>query len=831
MTSLSLWQMADGLAAGWWGWMAAHTIDVAILGAAIWLVDLFCRRCSAAWRHALWCLVLIKILLPVPITSPVSIVGLVQREIVRAQEMQPPVIVGEPKDAVIPVGLSEIVPVADSLETPVSSSPTMPVDAHESMDIRTILFLLWCGAVVVLSLVCIRKTWRLRRTVQKAIPNGDEAVQSRFEQLVTRIRLRRSPVLLTGESVYSPMVYGLFRSRVILPTAVASSLPHDELEPIVAHELAHIRRKDLWINTLQVLCRILFLWHPVMWLMDYRIRRYREEACDDIALHLHEDRSRIYASGILHVVELGYVSPVGALTLLGASEERRGLEKRLRRILTPRRLVTKLSLAGIAALAIIAALVLPGGRAKDSNQDVIKEIQESVGLPAGESGLKKTDAGTPIVGAERNKLLEKIINENNHSMGLVHSGRIELTHFFCFQDSGDTTLEKCTAVFDGERFSEKFQSKQFIGIRGSEEYLRRPTSPVDWDSWHIFDGKRLLFTVPHDNAIYIEDPNKRGYAYHTLLKYIRGNKLEQWIDKAKKDLEVFHESGLYVLQYYNPSIEGIERKWIDPEHGYLVVKTRYQSKNSTFESVISVDDYGNGIWYPRIVHNTGYERQEGELREKNSYLITVDKFVPNDRIDEREFRVSALLYPKVESVKDLRFHKLYSYKVDPATVDPEKLDRDMAEYWKSAEALAETEKGQKEGKETVVWEGNKTDSTGTLNVSKVIFKRVDLSSGGFLVEAKNESAKVQYLGLELYISSEDPFWGVTGFPTINEVAPNATATVWVECRVPAKWGNNNAKIRLARTNNSKYYEQGSMIFLPLDADEILTETFVFGPME
>ena len=78
------------------------------------------------------------------------------------------------------------------------------------------------------------------------------------------------------------MVVGVIRPLILLPTMALSGLSEEQLETVLLHELAHIRRRDLWINLLQGLVEIVLFFHPAVWWISRRIRAERELCCDDV---------------------------------------------------------------------------------------------------------------------------------------------------------------------------------------------------------------------------------------------------------------------------------------------------------------------------------------------------------------------------------------------------------------------------------------------------------------------------------------------------------------------------------------------------------------------
>jgi len=116
--------------------------------------------------------------------------------------------------------------------------------------------------------------------------------QDKITNLASRIHLNKTIILLESRLVKVPSVTGFFKPIVLIPVGLLSSLPHDQIEAILLHELAHIRRKDYAINMLQSFAEILFFFNPgVLWLSSI-LRDERENCCDDIAIEATENKSK-----------------------------------------------------------------------------------------------------------------------------------------------------------------------------------------------------------------------------------------------------------------------------------------------------------------------------------------------------------------------------------------------------------------------------------------------------------------------------------------------------------------------------------------------------------
>ena len=139
--------------------------------------------------------------------------------------------------------------------------------------------------------------------------------------------LRRATQILQSTLVQVPVVAGYFRPVILVPMSVISGLPASQLEAILAHELAHIRRHDYLVNLLQTLLETVFFYHPAVWWLSRQIRNERENCCDDLAVGV-VGSGVDYGRALLAVAELHRPSTALVLGVRDGS-----LLARVRRIL------------------------------------------------------------------------------------------------------------------------------------------------------------------------------------------------------------------------------------------------------------------------------------------------------------------------------------------------------------------------------------------------------------------------------------------------------------------------------------------------------------------
>ena len=121
---------------------------------------------------------------------------------------------------------------------------------------------------------------RLRWTSTQA----NAALVARVSELSKQIGVRTKPALKTCERVVVPFVVGVLKPAILLPSSVATGMTAAELDAVLLHELAHVRRGDLIVNFVQRVAESLLFFHPAVWYVSRQITIERENCCDDVVL-------------------------------------------------------------------------------------------------------------------------------------------------------------------------------------------------------------------------------------------------------------------------------------------------------------------------------------------------------------------------------------------------------------------------------------------------------------------------------------------------------------------------------------------------------------------
>jgi beta-lactamase regulating signal transducer with metallopeptidase domain len=185
----------------------------------------------------------------------------------------------------------------------------------------------WLCGVLFLTLRTFAGWWAARALSRTGLLDIPEPVCRRFLLLKRRFGIAREVVFRQSRRAEVPAVIGYLRPVLLLPVSTLSGLTIPQVDAIIAHELAHIRRHDYLVNAFQQLAEILLFFHPAVWWISSQIRREREHCCDDLAVLVCGD-VMTYASALLNLEEQRGVAPRLALAATHGS-----LGERVRRLI------------------------------------------------------------------------------------------------------------------------------------------------------------------------------------------------------------------------------------------------------------------------------------------------------------------------------------------------------------------------------------------------------------------------------------------------------------------------------------------------------------------
>lgn len=364
--------------------------DAAILALGVGLILLLFRRLPPVWRHGLWMLVAVRLLMPV---LPESILSW------RNWWVSSPTASTLENPGPIPYAGDDFGPqnfTAIPVERIATAQPaSVTVAPSNRWTLRNVMPWVWStGTSIWLILLAWgwlrfqRQVWKLelRRHPRRA------EVDSTLSRLCEEQKIMRVPGLVLTDAVDGPALAGWWRPRILLPGASLTGLSEPQLRLVILHELGHLRRRDVAVNWLLCLIQAVHWFNPVIWWAFRRTRIEAERATDAWVLRRSgAGTSADYGETLIRLLEsIGRVRPV-APGLVGVIESRLGLRARLSEIRRYRTSSRWLAAAGLIILAGFAAVGLTQPPKVGEEQPVEEKEQAS-----GESSTTELGNATQV---------------------------------------------------------------------------------------------------------------------------------------------------------------------------------------------------------------------------------------------------------------------------------------------------------------------------------------------------------------------------------------------------------------------------------------------------
>ncbi|WP_419943361.1 M56 family metallopeptidase [Candidatus Palauibacter sp.] len=345
-------------------------LSVGLAGVA-WIVQ---RRLGwPSLAHGLWLLPLAALLVPPLVSIPIW-----PRE-------------ADPVAAVAAAGLSGAEP------TPLAGA--ILVGWLKSHGKEGLVWLWLLGTASVLGWTLVR-TLRFHRSLVRASEVAPPSVQRTAQEIARNLGLGAVPTVYATPAHVSPMVWWAGgKTRILLPSPLLAAMDGVELRCILAHELAHVRRRDRVVRWLEWLACAAFWWNPVAWWARRRLRASEELCCDALAITALDGAPRMYAGALLRVIDFMSTTPAPGPLTFASTIDRCGrasrLEKRFRVIMTNRRPPETPRWLRVT-LRCGAVCLLAGGLTYCTDQAELTSIDPALAPPVQETVFLDTGGERPI---------------------------------------------------------------------------------------------------------------------------------------------------------------------------------------------------------------------------------------------------------------------------------------------------------------------------------------------------------------------------------------------------------------------------------------------------
>jgi beta-lactamase regulating signal transducer with metallopeptidase domain len=334
----------------------ANALTATLLAVPVAAVARLGRRPALA--HALWLLVLLKL-----VTPPLFPVRLPWADpLADAPREQPPLALApgaaEPAGGALvpePTGAMPLIPEAAA---PVLAADPIPLPQHGWDRWMGLLAVVWLtGSGLWWGLVCLR-VGRFRRLLRHARSASSE-LQAQVRHLAARLGLKHCPGVWLVPARVSPLLWALgWAPSLLLPADLWVSLTPAQRSALLAHELAHLRRRDHWVRRLELLVLGLFWWHPVAWWARHELAEAEEACCDAWVVWALPEAGPSYAEALVATAAFLSGAPCPVPVAASGAGRVKTLKRRLLMILQ-RPCPRTLSGAGLIVVLGLAVLLLP----------------------------------------------------------------------------------------------------------------------------------------------------------------------------------------------------------------------------------------------------------------------------------------------------------------------------------------------------------------------------------------------------------------------------------------------------------------------------------------
>jgi bla regulator protein BlaR1 len=321
--------------ADWTARLLGVSIEAALLIGAILAVRVVVgRRISAQWRHALWLVLLLRLLLPWTPQTRYSVYSLVP------QTLSSPLsraLAPAPQEAITPA-------------------------TRGSVGARDALGVVWligaAGFACWLLLQAARTTFALRGRR----PVTEEAVLLLLEDCKEQLEIQTYLAVVETPRVPAPALFGWIRPRLLFPASLLDTLSRESLRHIFLHELSHLKRHDIAFNWLAAAAQALHWFNPLVWLAFREARSDMELACDEVALgRLEVHESSGYGHTILDLVTVK-ARPKRVPALAAIGEDADGIKRRIQMIAAFKKGQHTSPVLPVAILLLLGAVFLIDAR-------------------------------------------------------------------------------------------------------------------------------------------------------------------------------------------------------------------------------------------------------------------------------------------------------------------------------------------------------------------------------------------------------------------------------------------------------------------------------------
>ena len=379
-------------------WLLDSSLMGSILIVLIILVRLtFKKRLSTHCQYLIWFLLIVRLIIPYAPESSISIFNVFLHLNIKTW---PGHVIGVQTNSQATWSTDSQLPISTTVND--ADDYTHRIERSFFDSNENIVLGIWLIGALSLTIYTITLTARMRRILKNGAKVTDVGAIGLFEECKLALNIKSTPVLIESSVIRSPMAAGTLRPHIILPSGIVTELSQEKLRFIILHELAHLQRKDIYVNWITTLLQIFHWFNPLMWYAFNQMREDRELACDANVLSvLKPDEYKSYGDAIICLLER-FSYPVYDHTVAGFASGKSHIKQRMAKIAAYKKGTIAEIFWGISLFSLMGCLALTNaqGITGPVQEEKAPKLQQSVTYEDLSSYFKEYDGSFVLLDLE-----------------------------------------------------------------------------------------------------------------------------------------------------------------------------------------------------------------------------------------------------------------------------------------------------------------------------------------------------------------------------------------------------------------------------------------------
>lgn len=379
-------------------WLLDSSLMGSILIVLIILVRLtFKKRLSTHCQYLIWFLLIVRLIIPYAPESSISIFNVFLHLNIKTW---PGHVIGVQTNSQATWSTDSQLPISTTVND--ADDYTHRIERSFFDSNENIVLGIWLIGALSLTIYTITLTARMRRILKNGAKVTDVGAIGLFEECKLALNIKSTPVLIESSVIRSPMAAGTLRPHIILPSGIVTELSQEKLRFIILHELAHLQRKDIYVNWITTLLQIFHWFNPLIWYAFNQMREDRELACDANVLSvLKPDEYKSYGDAIICLLER-FSYPVYDHTVAGFASGKSHIKQRMAKIAAYKKGTIAEIFWGISLFSLMGCLALTNaqGITGPVQEEKAPKLQQSVTYEDLSSYFKEYDGSFVLLDLE-----------------------------------------------------------------------------------------------------------------------------------------------------------------------------------------------------------------------------------------------------------------------------------------------------------------------------------------------------------------------------------------------------------------------------------------------